>query len=180
MRKLLSVAVLVMALLILSMPTMAAATVNFNVKWIVNPVLIFKVGFDGTFVQVNNGDTGTLPQYNFNQVSPSTTNLYENQDVSGSRIQAWLWTNDSWNLDFSKPALVSDNDNTTVSVQFNRRFKDQANANFTETGWQTGNDSFQSDMGAYAMEWDLKITYNYWHTRSGIYQNTFTFTVTQL
>lgn len=180
MRKLLILAVLVLALLSLSMPAQAAATVNFNVKWIVDPVLIFKVGYDGTFMQVTNGASGTLPQYSFTQMTPSTTNLYENHDVNGSRIQAWLWTNDAWNLDFSKPALISDNDNSTVNVQYNRRWKDQADANFTETGWQTGNDNLQSDMGAYAMEWDLKITYNYWHTRSGIYENTFTFTVTQL
>lgn len=183
MRKFLILAVLAGTLLALSLPAAAAATVNFNVQWIVDPILYFKVGFDGNFVTAVDGDTKTLQLYDFGQIAPAQNNMYENREVLGSRIQAWVWSNDMWRLDFNKPALVSNNnDNTAVDVLFNRRIKDMADANFVgETGWLSGaNDPIQSDMGAYAMEWDLKILYNYWHTRSGIYQNTFQFVVTQL
>lgn len=178
--------------------------VRFNVKWTVQPSIVFFVAKEGSpadFAAFLNGksDFGTgkkhikLETFIFDEKIPginaSAPSPYEMEEVDNEGINladdvdivALVASNDWWKLEFQKPHLESNNDHyTTVPVYAKRYFKDITASNWSQTGYFTGNDNIQKDMGVYLMQWDLLVKYHNYHTRYGTYKNTFKLICTQL
>lgn len=163
-----------------------AGSVNFNVKWTVQPMIHFFFAYGNNFAHFVNGQevASNLPfsDFVFDSRTPNFSQpLFGTEDIiEGEEIFAGIASNDWWVLQFNKPRLISDNDHyTTVPVYAKRSMYNFSTQNESETGWFAGNDRIQRDMGVYAIEWEMKVKFKNWHTRYGNYENVYTVTVTQ-
>jgi len=167
-----------------------AGSVEFDVIWEVEPMILFAAGiggFGGDLAVYNNDDLlfGDLAfgDYVFDTQSPSLLMpFFGTQEIEGpAPIWALVASNDKWRVQFKKPVLVSDNDQyTTVPVYATRDLYELASTALTTKDWFSGNDTITKDLGIYGMLWNLKVEYNNWHTRSGVYENTYEIVCTQL
>lgn len=177
--------------------------VKFNVKWAVEPSIVFFVGTEAApadfqFFINGKSDFGTgkkhvkLDAFVFEERIPGIHGAapfpygveeVDNEGINSSDdvdIFAMVASNDWWKLEFEKPHLTSNNDHyTTVPVYAKRSFKDITAANWNQTGYFTGNDYIQKDMGVYLIQWDLLVKFHNYHTRYGQYKNTFKLICTQ-
>lgn len=174
-----------------------AGSVSFNVKWRAVPKIFFGVAYEGfgDYAAFKNGTVldqwtteTTFSDYVFqeSEVEDIDENTdpymdpYAEEKVCGPyRILAGVASNDWWKVEFIKPQLVSDNDHYTTVPVYARRLLVEWPGSRSKTGWFTGNDVIQKDMGVYGIGWKLKILFKNWKTRYGNYSNTFSIVCTQ-
>lgn len=162
-----------------------AGSVNFPVKWTVEPMINFSASFGENYAYFSNGELvwgdPNFSDYIFDtRVANYSQPWFGTEDIHGLPIFATVDSNDWWQLVLDKPYLVSDNDNyTTVPVLAKRYLHDYYTGATTETDWMAGNDVIIKDLGVHDIMWDMKVQFNNWNTRYGNYENVYTITVTQ-
>ncbi|HLV10128.1 MAG TPA: hypothetical protein VKY40_07965 [Halanaerobiales bacterium] len=183
----LMVAVLVFAVGSVAMADeISAGSVEFDVIWEVEPMILFNVGIGWDFASFYNGElvlgNADFRNYVFDSRTPGNPFMspFGTEDIHGPYpIWAWVASNDKWRVQFKKPALENES-GYTVPVYARRDLYDWANDNWGDIDWFAGDDTITRNMGIYNIVWNLKVEYNNWLTRSGVYENTYEIVCTQL